>query len=281
MFFRKASSNSVTGGAAGSGEASSSAEGPQPEVLGNCVSKEEQSAASGSVAERRGTGTYHANLVQERTQSESLVRDGYLMKKGVVNQAYKKRWFVLTTRSLQYYESESTSGDNAKGVIELISISKVDVKGDNCRERFNVFTPTRVYHLKAASVAESEAWIAAITGAAEMERKHHGAWKPRRPSLSPVDSIKLEGASFNPNTMVHTPAELNKYKLWSAFDVAAWVGTFNMRRSAALMYKAGITGSDLNGLSSVDLEKLGIENKQDQLAILKKIGSLVKGEISG
>lgn len=260
---------------------SEESEVPEPEVLGT-----ERASLADS---RRGTHTSMLQNTLGRSRSgssastasvgeHSLVRAGFLLKRGLVNQAYKKRWFVLTQKSLMYFDQQPGEADAPKGVIPLLLVTAVDVKNDGNRDRLNVRTPTRVFRLKADSVAESEAWIAAISGAVEIEKKLNGS-RSRRPSLSVLDALKLDD-SVSQDVAIHTPAELNKWDSWSKLDVAGWLTT-TVPWQAPKFFQAGISGSKLATLSSADLERIGVKNKDDRLAILKAVSNLVKGEIMG
>eukprot|EP01083_Nonionella_stella_P249259 862118_1 len=56
---------------------------------------------------------------------------GELHKRGKVNQAWKRRWFVLTkTFELEYYESKNKFNDGTKNVlgsIDLLQIQKIEI----------------------------------------------------------------------------------------------------------------------------------------------------------
>jgi hypothetical protein len=289
------SASSLTGGSAASG-----ADGPTPQVLGGGptpVSLGDSTSvggrAQGDTLGRARTNTHgrpsltpgqfsQSSLGRDRSNSgsmsgvENLVREGFLFKKGVINLSFRKRYFLLTTRSLLYFEDKPTSPDAVpKGKIDLASVSKVDVRSDEARERFTVYTAARDYHLRAETVAESEAWIAAISGAVEMEHKHA---RPRRRSVSPLDVLKQEHGNFNPEARVHAPADLREWEKWSAFDVMAWLQKEGI--NGFKLYLAGVNGKALSKLQSTDLEKHGVTSKEDVLKILSRVSSLTKGELS-
>ena len=284
-----------------SGSAGPVGDGPTPQVLGGGPAPETLGdgagvggRAQGDTLGRSRTNTHgrpsltpgqfsQSSLGRDRSNSaslsgatENLVREGFLYKKGVINLSFRKRYFLLTTRSLLYFDDKPSSPDAApKGKIDLASVSKVDVRSDEARERFTVYTAARDYHLRAETVAESEAWIAAISGAVEMEHKHS---RPRRRSVSPLDVLKLEHGTFNPEARVHAPADLREWERWSAFDVMAWLQKEGI--NGFKLYLAGVNGKSLSKLQSTDLEKHGITSKEDVLKILSRVSSLTKGELS-
>jgi len=179
---------------------------------------------------------------------------------------------VLTTKQLLYFDSQPT-GDNSnpKGVINLVLVSRVDGKGEESRERFNVYTPARVYKLRAESPTEAEAWIAAVSGAVEAEKMQNPS-RQRRPSLSPIDAVRMDGI-FDVDARIHTTADLNMWESWSKFDVAAWLGTFNMPMNGVKFYRADIDGPKLTLLTAKDLTDLGIP-QEEQGDILARIEEL-------
>lgn len=264
---RGASSVSLSGAAPGT-RGSIRAQGSSSSVGGGSGAKQERRNTGSGISSVGSNGLPTGgsnNTGRERSSSGSrsgdihLVRSGWMAKKGVVNLAYRKRWFVLTTKTLLYFETEpsETENDKPKGEIELASVTKVDVKSNKERERLNIYTPTRTYRLRCDTPAESEAWIAAISGAVTIE-KQTTLTRPRRGSQTLVESLKHEGDSFVADAVIHRPADLTRWKNWNAFDVSAWLNALNFSLNGVKFFKAGITGDKLASLSTTDLEKMGI-----------------------
>mmetsp|Transcript_41 Transcript_41/g.63 ORF Transcript_41/g.63 Transcript_41/m.63 type:complete len:290 (+) Transcript_41:357-1226(+) len=248
------------------------ANSPKPEVLGG--GPEGQSTLE---RQRRLTmsssRSLQGSLSRSRSESESMVRSGFLQKKGVINLVFRTRWFVLTTKALMYFEDKPASKNSTPtGSISLHQIDRVLVKTDQ-RERFNIVTPTRIFKIKASSPSEADAWVAAIKGGIQMERQSS---RTRRLSLSPLDQIMMEGSSFHAESRVHPVADLHSWPTWSIYDVAAWLGTFGYSAVGVKFYKANISGSNLPDLDAAALTKVGVAKPADQQAILTKIHALVK-----
>ena len=103
------------------------------------------------------------------------VREGFLRKKGVVNTSWKKRYIVLLSHQLAYYDEQPQSADALpKGYINLASISKCEHHDPVASLKdftFDVVTPTRIFRLQAESAADMDAWIASISGTAANEQQ--------------------------------------------------------------------------------------------------------------
>jgi len=90
-------------------------------------------------------------------------KEGYLVKKGEVNKAYQRRWFVLKGNLLFYYEKKTDK--DPIGVVILEGCT-VELTGTNEAYTFElVFSGvgSRTYVLGAESQEEMEAWMKAIT----------------------------------------------------------------------------------------------------------------------
>jgi uncharacterized membrane protein YgcG len=108
------------------------------------------------------------------TEVVHVVKCGYLSKRGQLNTALKRRWFVLCTDySLRYYKDDLLGGH--KGVIDLATVGKVQdstaaaissLSGEVVRfDRdlvVRVHANTRQYAIQAEDAAAAEAWILAF-----------------------------------------------------------------------------------------------------------------------
>eukprot|EP00005_Dracoamoeba_jomungandri_P000353 CAMPEP_0174256414 /NCGR_PEP_ID=MMETSP0439-20130205/5650_1 /TAXON_ID=0 /ORGANISM="Stereomyxa ramosa, Strain Chinc5" /LENGTH=1090 /DNA_ID=CAMNT_0015339007 /DNA_START=62 /DNA_END=3331 /DNA_ORIENTATION=- len=118
---------------------------------------------------------------------ESLtVMTGWMEKLGEkgLRRSWKKRYFEQNGSNLYYYESENSG--QALGCIKLVSILRVcPSKSDEVG--FGLFTPGRVYHLRALSAEERPKWIAAI-------KRWHKYYKQQRrsESLQSIDEIEWD-----------------------------------------------------------------------------------------
>lgn len=188
-------------------------------------SKSSASNISGTFAVSSGMSDYKAS-------SETIIRYGELLKKGVVNASWKKRFFVLTDKHLYYYDDvfdvpqEFTQIDIApKGQIDLSFIDDIKKeKNDQTGATFNIFTPTRTYRLRleppplTQMQAEmnvnlgrigADAWVAAIAGACENAKQHAGYGGPvHKGSFGSFKVDEVDNANMNSSTFMHPTKRL-------------------------------------------------------------------------
>ncbi|KAG1447011.1 hypothetical protein G6F56_009393 [Rhizopus delemar] len=93
--------------------------------------------------------TDKANLELEESRNRVLI-EGYLLKLGR-NRGWKKRWFVLRTDTLAYYEDEK--------IIDSLEIEPVSKSRQHC---FKILIPKRSYVISAQSENIMEAWLDAL-----------------------------------------------------------------------------------------------------------------------
>lgn len=253
--------------------------GPQPEELGNGSTGNSRTRAgtNQSMLERQPSGVREVN--------EPHIMSGFMEKKGVINQAWKHRFFLLTSKFLYYFESKPKPGEfKPRGQIALAIISSVE-PDPSSPEKFNIVTPSRIYKLKTERQSERDSWVAAITGAWQNERQKTA--RPRRESsASPMDSIKEEMEVFEESVQTsyapYTPAALEDWRKWNNYEVIAYLQKFGLSKQISeIFYKNGITGEELENLSTTQLEKFGIDSLEEQLKILNAVKKLKGGEIHG
>jgi len=83
-------------------------------------------------------------------------KSGFLQKRGEINTNFQNRWFVLRARKLFYFEQQKDS--SPKGTIDLPG-ARLYMEAPN---EIKIACPTRMYVLKAQTVAERDEWIKAL-----------------------------------------------------------------------------------------------------------------------
>jgi len=104
-----------------------------------------------------------------KSNDDSVIKTGYLWKKGERRKTWKKRWFVLRTAHLAYYKSSAEYQ-----LLRMLDLSEVHTctivalkKHDNT---FGIVSPTRTFYLQAKTQDEVHAWVKAINKAVEVVR---------------------------------------------------------------------------------------------------------------
>eukprot|EP00051_Salpingoeca_urceolata_P001170 m.39063 g.39063 ORF g.39063 m.39063 type:complete len:1088 (-) comp11232_c1_seq1:340-3603(-) len=100
---------------------------------------------------------------------DKLCMKGYLEKRGQINTAYQKRYFVLDlkNKTLSYFKNQqaASASEKAKGSVPLDDILRVYApppEKSNKKSVFLVETPFRTYFCRTQGTAEMQAWVEAI-----------------------------------------------------------------------------------------------------------------------
>eukprot|EP00466_Bigelowiella_natans_P010170 jgi/Bigna1/82378/fgenesh1_pg.91_\ len=87
-------------------------------------------------------------------------KTGYLLKKGLVNTSYKKRFCRLQINKLHYYEDKENV--TPKGVIDLDGATLFADSKDAANHEFRITSGIRTYHLRAPSEDDFLSWLASL-----------------------------------------------------------------------------------------------------------------------
>jgi len=89
---------------------------------------------------------------------ESVIKAGYLWKKGVRRKNWKKRWFVLRPTHVAYYKDQSEYK-----LLRLLDLSEIHAITPCALKRhtytFGLVSPSRTYYLQAGNQRELEDWV--------------------------------------------------------------------------------------------------------------------------
>nr|CDI51098.1 related to tandem ph domain-containing protein-2 (tapp2) [Melanopsichium pennsylvanicum 4] len=95
----------------------------------------------------------HHNMI-----TESIVKSGYLDKKGEKRKTWKKRWFVLRSSKLAYYKN-----DKEYQLLRFIDVGDIktvaSVELKKSVNTFGIVTPKRTFYVRASSRHEMDSWI--------------------------------------------------------------------------------------------------------------------------
>ena len=103
-----------------------------------------------------------SQLCSSRAYAVHIVHEGFLSKRGRLNTAFRKRWFIMTSELvlLYYSRSEYPGQSKFKGALNLLDVLEV-VINENGKD-FVIHTSSRDWVLRAESKKESESWKRAI-----------------------------------------------------------------------------------------------------------------------
>ncbi|KAI8090497.1 hypothetical protein BDF21DRAFT_357069 [Thamnidium elegans] len=151
-------------------------------------------------------GVDKLNIQSEESRNRVLI-EGYLLKLGR-NKGWRKRWFVLRTDTLAYYEDEKEYSPHRiiplHHIIDSLEIDPVSKTKQYC---FKIIIPKRSYVLCASTENDMDSWLNALVVAIGRAKKESGdASKPSTPSTpqpqhqhQPVRQLSLIPESCNNN----------------------------------------------------------------------------------
>ncbi|KAH9481305.1 Pleckstrin homology domain-containing family A member 1 [Psilocybe cubensis] len=123
---------------------------------------EDEDAAEGP----GGWKTADVRTKPRNSADESVIKAGYLWKKGERRKTWKKRWFVLRPAHIAYYKSSAEYQ-----LLRLLELSDVhsctQVNLKRHENTFGLISPTRTYYLQASTPQDMQSWVKAIEDARE------------------------------------------------------------------------------------------------------------------
>jgi len=136
-----------------------------PSAMPPLSSIAERGSASGedSEEEEEEGGWRSADIKGKPRDSleESVIKSGYLWKKGERRKTWKKRWFVLRPAHLAYYKSAAEYQ-----LLRLLELSDLHSCTPVALKRhdntFGLISPVRTYYLQAKTPGEMQEWVHAI-----------------------------------------------------------------------------------------------------------------------
>ncbi|KAL9541720.1 hypothetical protein MBANPS3_008960 [Mucor bainieri] len=122
-----------------------------------------------------------ANIQSEESRNRVLI-EGYLLKLGR-NKGWRKRWFVLRTDTLAYYEDDKEYSPHRiiplHHIIDSLEIDPVSKSKQYC---FKIIIPKRSYVLCASTEDDMDAWLNALVVAIRRAKKEAASESAKSPS---------------------------------------------------------------------------------------------------
>jgi len=139
--------------------------------------------------------------IQSLTQSKKSVQ-GWLSKRGESDSSgYKKRFFKQEGTKLNYYKSEADK--EPAGTIDLSAVKEVTTVG---KDRFDIVTPNRTYHLETVQKGELASWVDGLNDWVKHFRLI------RKSQMVPKEEIKKEDSPSNAESQKSNPSATSDEK---------------------------------------------------------------------
>ncbi|KAF9267910.1 PH-domain-containing protein [Marasmius fiardii PR-910] len=128
---------------------------------------------------------------------ESVIKTGYLWKKGERRKTWKKRWFVLRPGHLAYYKTAAEYQLlRLLDLSDVHSCTKVTLKRHE--NAFGLVSPVRTFYLQAKTPEEVQAWVQAIEDARQ-------ALASQSSGTAPIPIPRAERSNSLAPTMTPSP----------------------------------------------------------------------------
>ncbi|KZP31798.1 PH-domain-containing protein [Athelia psychrophila] len=102
----------------------------------------------------------------QASSDETVIKAGYLSKKGERRKTWKKRWFVLRPAHLAYYKT-----DAEYQLLKILDLSEIHsctpISLKKHANTFGLVSPVRTFYLQANTPGEVQSWVKAIQEARE------------------------------------------------------------------------------------------------------------------
>ncbi|KAI8980069.1 hypothetical protein BD414DRAFT_109061 [Trametes punicea] len=123
-----------------------------------------EESEEGSDDEEGGWRVQDMTAAARAPLDETVIKAGYLWKKGERRKTWKKRWFVLRPAHLAFYKTSAEY--KLLRLLELTDVhSCTPVVLKKHQNTFGIVSPTRTFYLQAELQAEVQEWVRAINDA--------------------------------------------------------------------------------------------------------------------
>jgi len=150
---------------------------------------------------------------QGEEEEETIVKSGYLWKKGSRRKTWKKRWFVLRSPHLAYYK---TSAEyqllRLLDLNEVHSVTPVTLKKHT--NTFGLVLPTRTLYLQAESQNEVTSWVSMLNEVRERLQSTASITPAPTPPIAIPGRGSIAGASMmspSPSNHVITSSDEDEF----------------------------------------------------------------------
>ncbi|KAG0739193.1 hypothetical protein G6F57_005718 [Rhizopus arrhizus] len=140
-----------------------------------------------------------ANIELEENRNRVLI-EGYLLKLGR-NKGWRKRWFVLRTDTLSYYEDDKEySPHRIIPLDHIIDSLEVEPVSKNKQYCFKIIIPKRSYVLCAPNEVSMESWLNSLVVATRRAKKETLDETQEQRALSRIPENTIEKLNSTPSS---------------------------------------------------------------------------------
>ncbi|OSC98251.1 PH-domain-containing protein [Trametes coccinea BRFM310] len=123
-----------------------------------------EESEEGTDDEEGGWRVEDSSAATQGSLNETVIKTGYLWKKGERRKTWKKRWFVLRPAHLAFYKTSAEY--KLLRLLELTDVhSCTPVVLKKHQNTFGIVSPVRTFYLQAETQAEMQDWVRAINEA--------------------------------------------------------------------------------------------------------------------
>ncbi|KAG6845481.1 hypothetical protein H0H87_008841 [Tephrocybe sp. NHM501043] len=146
---------------------------------------------------------------------ESVIKSGYLWKKGERRKTWKKRWFVLRSAHLAYYKNSAEYQ-----LLRLLELSDVHsctrVTLKRHENTFGLVSPLRTFYLQAKTPSEVQEWVQAIETARQALTGTSTQNSASTPIAIPTPTRRSASNLLPPNTPSPPSQSMRVYNVTSS-----------------------------------------------------------------
>ncbi|KAI0360194.1 PH-domain-containing protein [Trametes cingulata] len=161
-----------------------------------------EESEEGTDDEEGGWRVQDSSAATRGSLDETVIKTGYLWKKGERRKTWKKRWFVLRPAHLAFYKTNAEY--KLLRLLELTDVhSCTPVVLKKHQNTFGIVSPVRTFYLQAESQAEVQDWVRAINDA----RTALLSTSTRNSVSAPIPIPNTPGTARGPSRLSSSPSQ--------------------------------------------------------------------------
>ncbi|KAL7312257.1 hypothetical protein PS15m_008040 [Mucor circinelloides] len=183
-----------------------------------------------------------ANIQSEESRNRVLI-EGYLLKLGR-NKGWRKRWFVLRTDTLAYYEDDKEYSPHRiiplHHIIDSLEIDPVSKSKQYC---FKIIIPKRSYVLCASTEDDMDSWLNALVVAIRRAKKEANESTKSPSSTTPATPQPQQHQQFQSRHLSQIP-ENKTYGMQKVHSTTSSADSFeNISHISGVSGAGGVGGA--------------------------------------